>query len=191
MVACLHVRIYVCVHPCVCVCPRRSPHTRLCARVFLRVRLCAGVSLYERFACAALLPAVSDAANVLCSSASARRCVRPAQRICARQRRRHELPVGHGHRANSSRMPESGGLGGEAVRRRCPSHWSAGWVLLAQSRRRKLLLQQSSRPKQRLRAARVRRCARVQPLPYKSGMLLLIHRCSCVRANLDPRLQHA
>ncbi len=32
---------------------------------------------------------------------------------------------------------------------------------------------------------------RVQPLPYKSGVLLLIHRCSCVRSNLDPRLQHA
>jgi hypothetical protein len=214
MVACLHVwmRVCVCIH--VCVVARADPaHASVCARapravacvcVTVRARLsacacnacvsarvCAGVSLYERFPCAALLPAGSDAASVLCSSASACCRVRPDRRIRARQRRRNELPVGNGHRANSSRLPEGGGRGGEALRRRGPSRWSAGGVLLAQSRCRKLLLQQRSRPKQRVRAARVRRCARVQPLPYKSGMLLLIHRCSCVRANLDPRLQHA
>ncbi len=96
----------------------------------------------------------------LYSFTSARRRVRPAQRIRARQRRRRELPVGNGHRAHSSRLPAGGGRGGEAVQRRSPSRWSAGGVLWAHSRRGKLLLQQCSRRRwQRLRAARVRRCA--------------------------------
>jgi hypothetical protein len=178
--------MYVCMH--VCLHAPHPAHASVCARVPVRVRarvrlrgrvsvcvrlslcvcLCVGSSVCWCVAvsvhplCPAA-PAVINAANALCSSTSSARRVRPAKRIRARQRRRRELPVGNGQRAWSSRVPESGGPGGEAARRQCSSRWSAGGVLLAHSRCRKLLLQHRTRPKQRLRSARVRRCARVLP----------------------------
>ncbi len=157
MYVCMYACMYACMHPYLCRYGCRyvfflcmfagpAPRPRVCVCLCstgVRIR----VGLWVP--CAALLPAVINAANALCSSINARRRVRPAQRICARQRRRHELPVGNGHRAGSSRMPDSGGRGGEAVRpsertvsvRRGPTRWSAAGVLLAHSRCRKLLLQ--------------------------------------------------
>jgi hypothetical protein len=158
---CLCVFSYVCLCERACVCVWVSVYA--CVSASVCVRLCllrrACVCVRAHVMDWSMMQRASETVNAPCSSTGARRRVRPAQRIRARQRQRHELPVGNGPRAGSSRMPDSGGHGGGAVRRRCRSRWSAGGVRLAHSRRRKLLLQQCSRPKQRLRAARVRRCA--------------------------------
>ncbi len=152
MCVCVRVHAFACACVCLCECACECVRAPV---LFMRVWVCVRAHMMDW----SMIQRASGTANALCSSPSARRRVRPAQRIRARQRRRHELPVRHGHRAWSGRMPESGGRGGEAVRRRSPSHWSADRVLLAHSRRGKLLPQHWRRPKQRLRAARVRRCA--------------------------------